>query len=294
MLNFLNGRGDNIISFTPIDYSPTLKKNWANFRFRQPFIIVDFLYHPNASWWFDHHPTAFVDEKWQKTFTNRSTHYFNPKAKSTCSILFSLLREKFKYNPPVFIPDLVKWADIIDSASFASAREAVEITKRNQPFGLAAFLDVIEKRHYKEVIKRLAEKPILEVIKLPYIQSWLKRRTRELKAAKEVLKKIAEPRGAAIFVDETKTRLDIPRYLAYFLYPKFDYVVTLGRYNNGLYYLGVGKNPWKKTPAKVHIGEILKKYGGGGHKTVGGMERKTKPEILKIAGEVIEYLNKHG
>jgi nanoRNase/pAp phosphatase (c-di-AMP/oligoRNAs hydrolase) len=38
----------------------------------------------------------------------------------------------------------------------------------------------------------------------------------------------------------------------------------------------------------------MKKYGGGGHKGVGGLERKSKKEIMKIAEEIIEYLNKHG
>jgi nanoRNase/pAp phosphatase (c-di-AMP/oligoRNAs hydrolase) len=44
----------------------------------------------------------------------------------------------------------------------------------------------------------------------------------------------------------------------------------------------------------VNIGKLMSKYGGGGHRTVGGIEKKTKPEILKVAEEIIEYLNRHG
>lgn len=294
MLNFLQSRGSDIISFTPITYSPALKKKWANFGFKQPFIIVDFLYHPRASWWFDHHLTTFINKKWQCEFANRGTHRFNPNAKSSCGMLLSFLRKKFKYRTPAFVLNLAKWADIIDSASFASARQAVEIAKRNQPVGLALFLNEAEHRpYYKKIIEQLATKPLSQVVGLPYIQRWLEKRNHRMKVIMKVFKNIAILKGKVLFVDNTKTKLATSRFLGYFLYPKISYVAGFKSVSGG-YHLGVGKNPWLKTGRKVDIGRLLKKYGGGGHKDVGGLERKSKSEILKIAEKVIEYLNEHG
>lgn len=63
--------------------------------------------------------------------------------------------------------------------------------------------------------------------------------------------------------------------------------------DNKIFKLSVGKNPWRAR-GRVHIGKILSKYGGGGHDGAGGLEKKTKEEILKIADEVVEYLNAKG
>jgi hypothetical protein len=292
MLNFLKGRGDNIVSFTPVNYSP-LKKKWASFKFKQPFIILDFLYHPRASWWFDHHLTTFVSKKWQRKFINSDTHHFNPRAESSCGMLFSFLKRKYGYNPPAFIKNLAKWADIIDSASYASARQAVEVTKENQPVGLALFLDEARSKWHRKIIKQLAMKPLSQIVKRPHIQKWLERRRRKTEEVKRVFKNKAVLKGKTLIVDNVRTKLVAPRFLGYFLYPKISYVIGLESVSGG-YHLGVGRNPWLKTRRKANIGRLLKKYGGGGHKTVGGVERKSKSEILKIAGEVIEYLNKHG
>lgn len=295
MLDFLQNRGDNIISFTPINYSPLLKKKWASFKFKQPFIIVDFLYHPKASWWFDHHRTSFVHDLWRKNFKGDKNHTFGPTKKSACDLIAGHLKKEFNYKPPKFFTELIKWATIVDSALFKSAKEvleskqpAIKLAKAMNPIN---FENGAEAKYFEEVIKSLASEPIIKTIQIPAVKKEIKRVEKDNKRAKKIFKKISKITGRVIFVDSAKAGAQFSNYLSYYFYPKIDYTLTLEFYGD-YYHLNVGKNPWKKTPAKIHIGEMLKKYGGGGHKTVGGMERKTKPEILKIAGEIIEYLNK--
>jgi len=294
MLDFLKGRGDNIISFTPINYSPALKKKWASFKFKEPFIILDFLYHPRASWWFDHHQTSFITDKWREEFKGDKNHAFDSTKRSACDLMAGHFKKEFNYKPRKFIADLIKWATIIDSASYKSAKEALEgdqpAIKLNKAMGPANFSRNAEAKYFETLIKSLADEPIAKTIQIPTVKKEIKRIEKDEKEVKKIFKKISTVTGRAVFVDGTKTKAQLSNYFGCYFYPKIDYTVTLefyGRY----YHLSVGKNPWKKTPIRVHIGEMLKKYGGGGHKTVGGMERKTKSEILKIAGEVIEYLN---
>ena len=38
------------------------KRDWPTFGEGTEFAIVDFHFHPAAAYWFDHHPTTFLDE----------------------------------------------------------------------------------------------------------------------------------------------------------------------------------------------------------------------------------------
>ncbi len=296
MLNFLNGRGDNIVSFTPINYSPSLKKNWANFKFKQPFIIVDFLYHPKASWWFDHHQTSFIADKWRKGFKSDQNHAFGSTKKSACDLISGHFKKEFNYKPPKFIADLVKWATIIDSASYKSAKEALEskqpaikLAKATNPIN---FENNAGAKYFETMIKSLASEPIVKTIQIPIFRKEIKRIDKMNQGIKKVFKNISTTTDKILFIDGTKTKAQLSNYRGYYFYPKINYAITLEFYGS-YYHLSVGKNLWKKMPTRVHIGKMLNKYGGGGHKTVGGVDKRTKSEILKIAEKIIEYLNKH-
>lgn len=292
MLDFLKGRGDKIISFNPINYFAELQKKWPKFKFKKPFILVDFRYHPGADFWFDHHLSAFIGEKWQRDFANDKTHYFGPKFKSCCSLIIYHLGKQFGYQPTGRIRELVKWADMVDSASYKSAKQAIE--SREPGLRLALFLaDDSYPLHQEEIIKRLVSEPISKIVKLPFIVKELKKLDHETRIAKKIFKEISVPKGKIMLVDTTKTKIFVSQYMGYFLYPQINYFITVMRSDDG-YHINVGKNPWKKMKNNIPIGEMLGKYGGGGHKGVGGVNRRTKSEILKLAGEIIEYLNKHG
>jgi nanoRNase/pAp phosphatase (c-di-AMP/oligoRNAs hydrolase) len=60
----------------------------------------------------------------------------------------------------------------------------------------------------------------------------------------------------------------------------------------GDYKLGVGSNPWKRNKIKINIGLLLKKYGGGGHKWVGGLTVKPASKKDAVIREIIARLNR--
>jgi len=297
VLNFLRSRGDNIISFTPMDYSPALKKRWANFKFKKPFIIVDFLYHPKASWWFDHHPTSFVHAAWRKKFRNDKNHVFGlARRSSCCDLMARCLKKEFSYKPPKFIVELVKWATFVDGAWYKSAREAIE--SKQPAIRLARATDPNLRgralvKYFEAMVKSLASEPIARTIQIPAVKKEIRRVEGSDAKVKKVLGRISTVTGRTVFLDGTRANVELSNYSGYYFHPKIDYTLSL-EFHGSYYHLTVGKNPWKKTPAKVHIGKMLDKYGGGGHKTVGGVERKSKREILRIVREVVEYLGRYG
>lgn len=292
MLDFLKSRGDKIISFHPINYFAGLQKKWPRFKFKEPFILVDFRYHPKANFWFDHHFSTFISKNWQSNFANDKTHYFAPKFKSCCGAIIFHLGKHFGYQPPRHIKELLKWADIVDSASYKSARQAIEL--KESGLRLAMFLGSYSYQlHQKEIIERLASEPISKIIKLPLITEKLKKLDHEAEKAKKIFRNISTLKGKSMLIDTTKTKTFVSPYLGYLLCPQIGYCVRVERIN-GDYHINAGKNPWQRNKKIINIGKLMSKYGGGGHKTVGGVDKRTKSEILKIAAEIIEYLNKHG
>lgn len=298
-LDFFKKRGDELVSFNPINYAPGLKKNWADFKFKTPFILVDFMYHPKAAWWFDHHETSFINSDWKKKYKDDDAHAFDPSYKSGCGLTLACLKKKYKYKAPKNIQELVRWGDVIDSAGYKNAKQIVE--RKESALRFMSFLDSLDRTNQKKyqtkisgIIKQLATKSIGDIISQPIVAKKIKEYSVNAEASVKVFKDLAVLKNRVVFIDKTDNEISGSHFLAFYLYPKSFYSVSISKYG-GYYHLSVGDNPWNRArDVDINIGEIMIKYGGGGHKGVGGAESKTKKEIMRIVEEIIEYLNKNG
>ncbi len=297
--DFFRKRGDKLLSFNPINYEPNLKKNWADFKFKTPFILVDFMYHPKAVWWFDHHETSFINPDWKKKYKDDDTHAFNPSFKSGCGLTLAYLKKKYKYKAPRHIEYLVKWGDIIDSAGYKNAKQVVE--RKGPVLQWMSFLNSLDRTNQKTyqariagIIKQLATKPIREIINQPVIAKKIKENMADIKISITAFKNSAILKNKVVFIDKTNNEISGSHFLAFYLYPKSFYSVSISKYS-GYYHISAGDNPWNRARGHdINIGEIMTKYGGGGHKGIGGTEKRSKDEILKVADEVVKYLNANG
>lgn len=296
MLNFLCSRGDKIVSYNPIDYTPKINENWVKYKFKKPFILVDFRYHPAADWWFDHHRTSFAWpalKNWGKKYKNDSRHFQDPRFKSCASLVLARLITGYKYKAPKHIKDLTRWADIVDGMGFKSANEAINYSKPG--LKMLAYLDSENnQKNRKGLIKLLAEESIAAVVRNPKISQKSRQYTAKVLRTTKQLRAASLVVGSVVFVDAGKEKdVRIHHYMIYYLFPQKKYSVLLKR-KGSCFRLGVGANPWSKSGKFADIGRLMSKYGGGGHKTVGATQRKSKSELLKIAKEIIKYLNQHG
>lgn len=299
-VDFFKKRGGRIISFNPIDYAQISKEAWPKFKFKEPFVMVDFLYHPKAGWWVDHHVTTFTEAIWRKRFKNDNQHWFNGDFKSCCSLVLDFLKKKHGYKPPKYIEKLAKWGDIIDSASYKSAKQAIEA--REGAIILALLLDDnsgdLSPRALmlkEKIIKSLAEKDIDLIVKESLVKKLIadlrRKRAKRMPKRKDItlFKNV-------LFSDNTNLDTLYSHYFGYYLYPKIRYSVYIKKLdsNNYPYHVGCGRNPWLKDGTGLNLGRLMKKFNGGGHHDVGGTETKTKSEALEIADKLIKYLNEHG
>lgn len=202
------------------------------------------------------------------------------------------LKKHFGFKPSGHIRELAKCVDIIDAAGYKSARGALNYTKPAMQFSIFIISDNNLKNR-PNLIKKLAEKSIKEIVAEPSIKVKIRHLVSKLNKSVRNLKNISKLHNSVVFVDATGADSDISHYMSYYLHLNTKYsVIVERRYDH--YHLGVGKNPWVKPLGRADIGKLMLKYKGGGHKNVGATQNNSKKEIMKIAREIIEYLNKHG
>src|SRR6185312_12819674 len=91
-------------------------------------VIVDFKYatHPNLTWWFDHHQSAFLSpadaEHFRRDTSGRKL--LDPSFRSCTKFIATVVKDRFGFEA-ADLEELVTWADIVDGALYESAKAAV-------------------------------------------------------------------------------------------------------------------------------------------------------------------------
>jgi hypothetical protein len=242
--------------------------------------ILDFRYSALAKldWYFDHHVSAFVtpadradyegraraqEEAGQRRFFHDGTY------SSGTRLIADVGRERFGLDPEP-TAELVRWADMIDSAAFPSAQMAVE---RSEP--VLRLMTVVEHlgddAFLARMVPRLLEEPLVEVARGADItQAYL-----PLGRAHEAFVKLVEQRartqGDVVVVDVSDQLIDAAgKFVTYALYPASAYSVLLSR-SKSKCKISIGYNPWSPAPRRHNIAAICERHGGGGHPVVGAI-----------------------
>lgn len=295
MLAFLRGRGDDIQHYVALTYgreAPWLATDLA--KKKNPAIVVDFIYHPGAAWWFDHHATTFRKPGWKKKFRPDRFHSYDPSYKSACRLAYTMLKKNFKWKPPRHFAELVKWLDIMDSAGYRSARETIAM--KQPAYQVNAFIDVVHQTAKDDayLIGLLAEQSLSRVVKAPRIAAGIRVLRKKVARSMRFYEKNLRVFKRTTLIDTTGDPLNgLLRYAPYYFYPRIVYHIRLKGKGDGVWYLGVGANPWRRSENAFHLGKYMREhYGGGGHKDIGATEFRTKAEALAAAEKINAILNR--
>jgi hypothetical protein len=242
--------------------------------------ILDFRFSPapRLDWYFDHHVSAFAApgdrEAYERSVAEGEIRglrrMFHDGAYSSATKLIAdvgALRFAFDAAPSA---ELVRWADMIDSAAFPSAAMPVE---RKEPelklmtvvehLGNDAFLG--------KMVPRLLEQPLFEVARSADVAQAYEPIGRAHDQFVKLVERAARPIGAVVFVDLTEQFIDVAgKFVTYALYPESTYSVLLSR-SKSKCKISVGYNPWSPFPRRHNIAAICERYGGGGHPVVGAV-----------------------
>jgi hypothetical protein len=256
--------------------------------------IVDFKYSPNPrlTWWFDHHQSAFLNAAdqahWKSDTTGRKL--YDPSFRSCTRFICTVARERFAYDDPR-LADLVHWAEIIDGALYASAREAVDLGAPAMQLTLA-----IEGSKgsglVQQVIRHMQTMGLAHIMALPEIQEVYQPLYQRHLASIDVIRRTSTHDRGVVFFDLVEAGLDsYNKFIPYHLHPESLYTVSV---TNSPYRakVSVGSNPWAPAPLTHNLASICERYGGGGHSKVAaisfevGAVEKARRAASEIAAEL--------
>lgn len=246
------------------------KVTWLSMSLNAKAAVVDFLYHPEAQFWADHHGTTFLNEETRRDFEKKENRWlvYDKRIGSCAMLLWKHLENSFGYTNLRY-QNLVEWADRIDSARYASVEEAIFGAKPALRINLSlAGRD--GEGYYTTLVKLLKSETLDDVANLPEVRERSQHAESLIRAGMDRFVKGSrlEHDGIAVF-DVDSTDVIVSRYAPYYIFPQARYSVGLVKSPNGASIRAM-RNPWREFPS-VPLGEIFSRFGGGGHQRVGAL-----------------------
>ena len=259
----------------PVNYDQSL--NWLKKPLQQNAVVVDFLYHPKAIFWADHHGTSFLSDELEADYKIKQSPDFlyDASAQSCAQLLWSKMYRKLR--EPRF-REMVFWANRIDSARYTSAQEAVLGDDAALRINLSLLSDS-SSDYCRFLVNSLRENSLGDVAKTKDVSERDKHSRQAVLRGQKLFGKESrlEEDGIVVYkVNETPADTLISRYAPYLAYPKARYSIGFTPFKNGVKVTAM-RNPWRRFASRP-LGQIFQKYGGGGHQRVGSLLLKKKSD----------------
>ena len=269
-------------------------------------IIANLPYHPNCTLWFDHH------------ITNTTPHFDTPiilgrggfrLAPSAARVVYEYYMEVANRqqvtgnrNTPAAIAEFLGSARMQHLMHEVDRIDAGQLDQADvlNPQGYVLISMTTDGKnagdepYWLKVIRLLRDTSLEESLRDPEIQQRCRRIQQEQEKLRKLLLERTSYKGNVIFCDLRGIE-EIPdgnRFLVFTLFPKGNIQVKvahdLQRQNTTA--ISVGYNIFNPT-SQVNVGELLKNYGGGGHKVVGSSRvpnDKAEQAIKEILAAVTE------
>lgn len=242
-------------------------------------VVADLFYHKGCGLWFDHHLSNKINKKVKGKFALE---------KSCAHIIYNYFDKKF----PNYYKELVDKTDKADSGDY----NLKDIKNYDKIYLLdrVGFLSPFKNRNenllflYKLFNHFRNQRNLDDLFKNKFIKK-ITDKVKELdKKSLSFIRKKEIIKNKTLVVDSSdKMRIFNPFFI-YTKYLKCKYVIIITKRQNKIGILVIF-NKFYKTKNISNIGEILKKYGGGGHKVIGGC-RINKKDKNKILDEILKQL----
>ena len=255
---------------------------------------VDFRYStsPALHWWFDHHASAFPTPADRAAFERDTTgrKFWDPDAPSCTGFIARTLAGRLAWRADD-LADLVRWADVIDSARFESPAVAVRLEE--PALRIMTLLEATKDPLLPtRIIEAMQHRPLAEIAAEPWVTAPLAPVLERHRGAVEIIRRAARLEGGVVVVDLADSGIESAnKFIAYDLFPQAAYTVVVTR-DPKRAKVSVGSNPWAR-PARPHdISKICEQYGGGGHAVVGAVSVAPDrvDEARRIAAEIARTL----
>ena len=269
-----------------VDYD--MKQDWAKLKLGSQSAVVDFLYHPDATVWFDHHGTPFVTPEWQAKYHSDAHHFWDPSAPACPPVIAKHLDLGHRHTE--HFANYIYWSEIIDSARYETPTQAHDLT--NPHILLSRLTSVIRQPDVlAEAVRGIATQPVETVLLHPQLRPFVNTAIELERNLQTQLASRISYDGKVAFLDQSDDTGSYQRYLPYVFYPDASFVVGIYRKGDA-FNVSVGASPWKPAPP-IHIGHLCHKWGGGGHPKVGGVTVPEHDDAVRIAVAIQSELERH-
>jgi hypothetical protein len=266
-------------------------------------IITNLPYNPNCTLWFDHHITNTTPEFPQPIMLGRGGFRLAPSAARVVYEYYTEIGKrheatgKSKTSGEEILPFLttepmqylMHETDRIDAGKLE--REDV---LHPQGYVLISMTtdgkNAGDEPYWRKIIELLRDKPLAETLSEPEV----KQRCQQILDEQEKLRKLLLERTAMkanVIYCDLRGLKEIPdgnRFLVFTLFPQGNIQVKVADDNQrkNTTAISVGYNIFNPT-STVNVGELLKQYGGGGHRVVGS-SRVPNEHADRAIQEIIE------
>ncbi|HEX4749112.1 MAG TPA: phosphoesterase [Bryobacteraceae bacterium] len=258
--------------------------------------IVDFKYatHPNLTWWFDHHQSAFLSPEDAEHFRQDTSgrKLLDPSYRSCTKFIATVVKRDYDFTAPD-LEQLVTWADIVDGALYENAEAAVEMNAPAMKLTL-----VIEGSQgpalVQKIIHLMQHEPLVRIICQPDILAEYNRLHQIHLHNIDVIRKEGSCDRGVIYFDLVEYGIEgYNKFIPYYLFPDSAYTVSVST-SSFRTKVSVGSNPWVREPLQHNLASICERYGGGGHPKVGAISFPIGAigEARKAAAEIREELKR--
>ena len=276
----------------PVDYG--VSASWMNRRFEQNVCVVDFLYHPQARFWWDHHGTTILRDDWRGNYEKRKSAFVKwDRNAPSCARVISGAAAELRLSLPRHLLEAVDWADKLDSANYSSAEEAVLATSPAKQLALSLRIDKTIAYH-TEVVRSLLSKTLLQVVSVPTIRTRIEEAMRLHQKGLALVRQDAYIKdGLAVYDVEVTDEL-VDRMIPYLLDPDVRYALSIVRRSDQIR-ISCNASPWIARSGP-DLGHLFKRFGGGGHRDIGSvlLPRSRSEVVDSVKQEVIRELAESG
>jgi hypothetical protein len=262
--------------------------------------ILDYRFSPSSklTWYFDHHVSAFPSPDDRAVYEAKAadgaggtrTMFHDGTYGSCMKLIADVGAARFGLDTQG-CAELVRWADMIDSASFPSAEMAVaraepvlQLMTVVESHGNSAFLE--------RMIPRLLAEPLEAVASGADVTAAYAPLAAQNQAYVELVKKHAEVKGPVVLVDLSGVVVEVAtKFVTYALWPESAYSVVVSRSKTKCK-ISIGYNPWSGKERRHNIAQICERHGGGGHPVVGAISLPLSEvaRARQLAREITEEL----
>lgn len=267
------------------------REDWRGFEAGRRFAIVDFHFHPRAEWWFDHHPTTFLDEELRAAYTPGPRWSWDETSPSCPPLIIAHMGSHHGWRAAARFEEMARWSDIVDAARYSSVDQALfgedAALRITRAMTAAPSVDWVD-----SLVEGLVDGDLERVASRGDVEKSYQRATRNRdKALEQFPPTVKWKKDGVLVYDASSNQIRRERFAPFYHHPDARYAVGVIPTRAG-YHVSAGENPWNQPVPGAHVGQIMERYGGGGHKAVGGANPHTLEATRQVAEEVGQILRR--